>query len=111
MRVYPGDVYSLPVTQRYSLAMTSGLLIHVPPNCLDTAMVELHRVSARYLLSVEYFSETDEEREYRDMRDMLWARDYGAHWLRVFPNLRLLSVTDDVPGFDGARAWLLEKPR
>ncbi len=106
--VWPWDVYSLPGAE-VDLAFTSGLLIHVPPDRLDDALRELHRVSARWLLAIEYFAEQDIEREYRGLSNMLWARDYGAHYLRLFPSLRLVEVTDDVPGFDGARAWLMEK--
>lgn len=107
-----GDIYAIPYeTDGFDVVFTCGVLEHVPPDRLDDALAELHRVSARYLLAIEYHADQDESVEYRGHDDMLWKRDYGAHWARLFPELELLSSGDLGEEFDRARYWLLEKPR
>lgn len=113
LTVVAGDIYRIPYEDDgFDLAMTSGVLIHTPPDRLDDALREMVRVARRYVLAIEYHSPVDEEVEYRGLDGMLWRRDYGAHYLRVFPDLTLRAwgdlTADD--GFERARYWLLEKP-
>lgn len=107
---WPGDIYHLGQAE-VELALTSGCLIHVPPERLDEALGEMHRVATRFLLAIEYHSAEDTEVEYRGEPAMLWRRDYGKHYLRLFPDLRLKAsgAIADGEGFGGATFWLLEK--
>lgn len=110
--VQNGTCYAIPESDAsFDLVLVSGVLIHVPPDRLDRALQELHRVSARYVLAVEYFSEQDTETPYRGMSGMMWKRDYGAHFVRVHPELRLVDFGDLGTDFDCARFWLMEKPQ
>lgn len=103
--VRDGNATDIPhLDGRFDLVFTSGVLIHVPPDELHAAMVELARVSRRYLLSVEYVADRDEEVVYRDRPGMLWRRDYRAHWLEAVPGLVVarsgwLGVEFDHAGF------------
>jgi hypothetical protein len=91
--------------------MTSGVLIHVPPERLDEALTNIHAVAARHILAIEYHADVDTTVEYRGHQDMLWKRDYGVHYLRLFPNLKLVDSGDltESDGFADARYWLLRK--
>lgn len=93
----------------YDLVFTSGVLIHIPPDRLHEAMRELARVARSYVLAIEYFAAEDVEEPYRDLDEMLWKRDYGLHYLRACPDLKLIGMGDDCDGFEGARWWLLKK--
>lgn len=110
--VSAGDIYAVPYGDaEFDLSFTSGVLIHVPPDRLDDALAEMARVSRRYVLAIEYAGD-DEAVDYRGHADMLWRRDYGAHYRRVCPELRLresgeLTIAE---GFDRATFWLMEKP-
>jgi SAM-dependent methyltransferase len=109
LAVTDGDIYSIPHTA--DLAFTCGVLIHVPPDRIDEALTEVHRVARRYLLAIEYHADEDTEVEYRGLPEMLWKRDYGTHYQRLFPDLELigegaLTVRD---GFAGDYYWLLKK--
>ncbi len=110
--VYHSAIYTLPPGM-WDLAFTSGVLIHVPPDRLDEALRGMYRVARRYLLAIEYAGD-GEAVEYRGHQDMLWKRDYGAEYLRVFPDLVQVGWGDLEEGRDGfkdARWWLLEKPQ
>ncbi len=93
---------------RYDLVFTSGVLIHVPPDRLDEALTNIHSVAERHILAVEYDGQ-DEAIEYRGHGDMLWKRNYGAHYTRLFPDLKLIDVGTAPAGFENATYWLLEK--
>ncbi len=93
---------------RYDLVFTSGVLIHVPPDRLDEALTNIHGIADRHILAIEY-NGGDEAIPYRGHDDMLWKRNYGAHYTRLFPDLTLIGVGENIPGFERATYWLLEK--
>ena len=108
--VRDGTVYEIPYEDgMFDLAFTCGVLIHVPPDSLHAAILELARVSRRYVLAVEYPAEQDQEVPYRGLTGMLWKRDYGAHYRETVPESRLVSKGDLGASWDDARWWLLEK--
>lgn len=108
-----GNVYDMPFEAgRFDLCFTSGVLIHVPPSKIGTAISEIYRVSGKYILSVEYYSEEEEEVEgYRGEEEMLWKRDFCSCFKSHFPSLSLVQTgywgTED--GFDRCHWWLLKK--
>ncbi len=110
LQVFEESVYDLPHYLLYGLVLTSGVLIHVPSDKLDEAMTAIHKVARQYILAIEYAADEDIEVQYRGLGGMLWRRDYGAHYQRLFPELELISSGDDLEGFDGATWWLLKKP-
>lgn len=110
--VREGTVYSVPFEDAtFDLVLTSGVLIHVPLDRLDTALSEVRRLSRRYVLAIEYFAEEETTIEYRGHDDLLWKRDFGAHYQRLFPALTLISTGDLTleEGFDDARWWLFAR--
>ena len=87
--VMPGDLSALPYgDDAADLVFTSGVLIHVPPSDLDRALSEIHRVSKRWILSIEYFNHVPEEVSYRGQSGMLWRRDWGDAWMAKYPELK-----------------------
>lgn len=108
-----GNIFDLPFTdQRFDLVMTSGVLIHVASEDLSLALENIYRVSRRYILAVEYYAPEDTTLHYRGHDNLLWKRDFGAHYLRQFPDLRLLNdgFRDAERGADETNWWLFEKP-
>ncbi len=90
------------------LVFTAGVLIHIPPEDLETVMRSIVAVSAKYVLAVEYAAEQEEEMEYRGHAGKLWRRPFGQLYEQL--GLRLLAV-GDAGGFDQCEFWLLEKPQ
>ncbi len=109
--VHNRSVYNLPKEwqgRQFDLAMTSGVLIHIPPARLDEALTGLYAASGKYLLAIEYDG-ADEMISYRGLDDMLWKRNIGAHYTRLFPDLELVDVGVAPAGFEEATFWLLQK--
>ncbi len=95
------------------LAFTSGVLIHVPPDDLETAYGEIHRVAARYILCMEYFSPRPVEIPYRGHEGLLFKRDFGGMWLDLFPGLEPVAngfFWRRTTGLDDINWWLFRKP-
>ncbi|PJE81442.1 methyltransferase type 11 [Candidatus Pacearchaeota archaeon CG10_big_fil_rev_8_21_14_0_10_32_42] len=95
------------------LVFTNGVLIHINPNKLKDAMSEIVRVSKKYVLCSEYFSQNEEEIIYRGQKGYLFKRDFGKHYLENFPNLKTVSYgflwQEEFPSFDNLNWWLFEK--
>lgn len=92
---------------------TSGVLIHIHPDNLSTALDEMHRVSSKYLMMIEYFSQKPETIPYRGRDDLLWKRDFGKAMLERHPELITVDVGffwSQTTGFDDATWWLFRKP-
>jgi pseudaminic acid biosynthesis-associated methylase len=110
--VLRGDAVALPfATDAFDLVFTSGVLIHIPPTDLSRAMAEIHRVSRRFILCIEYFAEKDTELVYRGQTGLLWKRDFGGRYEELFPSLTLerTGFLDREAGFDSCNWWLFRK--
>jgi len=112
--VLPGDLSQLPYQDDAAdLVFTSGVLIHVPPAELPRALSEIHRVSKRWILSIEYFNSTPDEVVYRGQSGMLWRRDWGEAWMTQFPTLKPIGngfAWKRTTGLDNVHWFLLELP-
>jgi pseudaminic acid biosynthesis-associated methylase len=97
----------------FDLAFTCGVLIHIAGDDLPRMLAEIHRVSRRYILAVEYFAETDTEIPYRGHSGLLWKRNFLAHYQQQFPELTVVrqGYVGPEKGFDRCHWWLMEKSR
>lgn len=94
------------------LAFTSGVLIHIHPDNLLASCREIHRVSRRYIVCIEYFAQNPEEVAYRGHSSVLFKRDFGGFWLDHFSGLKVLGygfVWKRVTGLDDLTWWAFEK--
>ena len=95
------------------LVFTSGVLIHVAPEDLEACCREIVRVSRRYVLCVEYFSDSPREIPYRGHTGALFLRDFGEAYLAVAPELKVVDygfLWRRTTGQDNPTWWLFEKP-
>lgn len=111
--ILDGDATAIPLADgAVDLAFTCGVLIHVPPDELAAAYREMHRVSRRYVLSIEYFSPRPEALPYRGHQGLLFKRDFGGLWLDSFDDLELVDYGffwKRVSGQDDVTWWLFRK--
>lgn len=94
------------------LAFTSGVLIHIHPDQHEASIREIYRCSSRWLVAIEYFSDTLESIRYRGHQERLFKRDFGGLWLDVFPDLRVAAygfAWKRITGLDNLTWWLFEK--
>ena len=113
-RLFDAVATKLPLDDgAVDFVFTSGVLIHVPPEDLETAYGEIHRVASRYILCVEYFSSTPVEIPYRGHDGLLFKRDFGGMWLDLFSGLDPVAngfFWKQTSGLDNVNWWLFRKP-
>lgn len=73
------------------LAFTCGVLIHIPPDELGEACDEIYRISSRYIVCAEYFSDQPQSKQYRGCDNLLFTRDFGSYWLDRYPDLTVMD--------------------
>jgi spore coat polysaccharide biosynthesis protein SpsF len=112
-RALDGLCEAIPLADRsVELAFTSGVLIHIHPDNLLASCREIHRVSSRYVVCIEYFAATPEEVLYRDQSDALFKRDFGSFYLDNFPDLAVLDCGFSwkrTTGLDDLTWWVFRK--
>lgn len=94
------------------LAFTSSVLIHIHPDDLEVACREIYRVTARYIVCIEYFSDKPEEAHYRGHSERLFKRDFGDYWLNLFPKMETVRygfAWKRVSGLDNLTWWIFRK--
>lgn len=94
------------------LVFTAGVLIHVPPDHLERACREVHRVSRKYVLALEYFSRSPEAIRYRGQDNLLFKRDFGGFYLDLFGDLVPVAegfLWRRTTGHDDVTWWLFRK--
>lgn len=94
------------------MAFTSGVLIHIHPDQLLASMREIHRISRRYIVCIEYFSDKPEMIPYRGKDDRLFKRDFGGYYLDNFPDLLVVDygfAWKRVTGLDNLTWSVFEK--
>ena len=113
-RLFDAVATKLPIDDgAVDLVFTSGVLIHVPPEDLEAAYGEIHRVAARYILCIEYFSSTPVSISCRGHEGLLFKRDFGGMWLDLFPGLDPVAngfFWKRTAGLDDVNWWLFRKP-
>ena len=107
-----GSAESIPLENNaVEMAFTCGVLIHIPPDDLNRVCDEIYRVSSRYIICIEYFSDNLEEIIYRGRSGLLWKRDFGKYWMDHYD----LSLIDygffwkEVTGLDNLTYFIFEK--
>ena len=96
----------------FDLVFTSGVLIHIENSNLDKSIEEIYRVSKKYILCIEYFSDKEEFVYYDDGNAILVKRDYGALYLDKFKDLKVVDygfLWKRIEKFDNVTWWLFEK--
>ena len=70
---------------------TSGVLIHINPDDLNTAMREIYRCTNEYIWGFEYYADEYSEIPYRGRRDLLWKAPFAKLYLDEFRDLELVK--------------------
>jgi pseudaminic acid biosynthesis-associated methylase len=90
-KVTEGSVLQIPFPDAsFDLVFTSGVLIHMAPADLTTAMGEIHRCSKTWIWGLEYYAPELTEIPYRGHRNLMWKTDYAQLYLKSFSDLELV---------------------
>jgi pseudaminic acid biosynthesis-associated methylase len=100
-------------TAAFDLVFTMGVLIHQRSgDRLEPMMSEIVRCTRDFVVAGEYYSEEPVEVPYRDQREALFKRDFGALYLELFPELELVDrrfLSEDDGRWDDLTVWVLRK--
>jgi len=116
LNVRHGNILTLPYKKdTFDLVFTMGVLIHIAPEDLTTAINEMYRVSNKYVLAIEYAAEKETSVHYHGRDDLLWKRDFHEAFKTAHPDLQLIKHwkwgTKDKPFYDRLDGWLFEKEK
>ena len=105
-----GNMFDIPLKDNFcDLVISSGVLIHIAGQDLPQAIDELYRVSRRYILAVEYFSEELEETvHYHGSQNLCWKRNFPVHFQKAYPDLTIVKQ-GYFENFDRSHYWVFEK--
>lgn len=108
--VLEGTIFALPFRDAaFDLTFTSGVLIHIKKEDLPKAIKELYRTSRKYLFCSEYYDPKETEIHYRGHDSLLWKRDFKAHFLKLYPKLKVIRSGHYGEEIDHRMDWWLFK--
>jgi pseudaminic acid biosynthesis-associated methylase len=93
--------------------LTCGVLIHISPADLASALDEIYRTTREYIWGTEYYAPEVTEVRYRDHSELLWKMDFAKEYMQRFPDLELVKE-QHLPYLDNANVdavFLLRKKR
>ncbi len=64
----------------FDLVFTRGVLIHIAPEDIQTAVEEILRISKKWVLNLEYFGEDNEMIKWKRGDNLLWYRNMKKRW-------------------------------
>lgn len=88
---YLSTIQTFHIEPFWEMAMTRGVLIHIPPNDLPAAYDTLHTQAKRWILIAEYYSPKPRMIPYRGCDNLLWARDFAGEMLDAYADLKLID--------------------
>ena len=86
-----GSALDLPYSDNsFDMVFTSGVLIHIGPEDLPTALGQIHRCAKQHIFGSEYYSPTVAELNWRQENNLMWKMDYAREYLTLFDDLALV---------------------
>jgi pseudaminic acid biosynthesis-associated methylase len=91
IQILEGSVFEIPFPDEgFHIVFTSGLLIHIHPQDIGSALDEIHRCTKKYILGLEYYADDYTAIHYRGDRRFLWKTDFPRLYLEKFPDLKMV---------------------
>ncbi|NHN33875.1 pseudaminic acid biosynthesis-associated methylase [Paenibacillus agricola] len=92
INVIQGSGFDIPFKDSYfDLVFTSGVLIHISPDDINTIMDEMYRTSNQFIWGFEYYSDTYSEIPYRGNSNKMWKANFMQLFLNRFPDLEIVK--------------------
>ena len=92
VNIMQGSIFHIPFRDKYfDLVFTSGVLIHIHPDDLQEALVEVGRSSRKYIWGYEYYSPEHTLIPYRGKKDLLWKADFAQLYLNQLAGFERLK--------------------
>ena len=86
-----GSAFDIPFRDGFfDLVFTSGLLIHISPDNINSVLSEIYRCSNKFIWGLEFYANKYTEIIYRNEPNLLWKADFAGLYLDAFSDLRLV---------------------
>lgn len=88
----PAEASDIPFGDGFfDMVFTSGVLIHISPKNIASAIREIHRCSRRYIWGYEYFAADYTPIHYHGRDDLMWKANFPKLYLGEFADLKLVK--------------------
>ncbi|AUV81813.1 methyltransferase type 11 [Salinigranum rubrum] len=85
LNIIEGSADDIPFKDDFfDLVFTSVVLIHIPPERIETVLDEVVRCTSEWVYGYEYFAEEYTEVQYRGHDELLWKTDFPSLYLERF---------------------------
>lgn len=92
IHIIKGSAFDIPYKDTFfDFVFTSGLLIHISPNDINSVLKEIYRCSKKYIWGYEYYSDIYESIKYRGENNLLWKTDFVKLFTEKFNDLKLIK--------------------
>jgi pseudaminic acid biosynthesis-associated methylase len=92
INIIQGNAFDIPFKDGYfDLVFTSGVLIHINPKNVKSAIKEICRCSCKYIWGFEYYSEDYKNVVYRGHENLLWKADFSRIYKDACPGLKTVK--------------------
>ena len=93
INIIHGSALDIPYRDMYfDCVFTTGVLIHIHPRDISTAMREIYRCSRKFIVGREYYSDKYESVVYRGKSNLLWKANFAKMYTKLFPDLKIRSM-------------------
>jgi len=76
-----GNLNNIPFKdEMFDLVFTRGVLVHIHNDDLDKMLIELLRISKKWVFNLEYFGEDGNMINWKRGDDLLWHRNMKEQW-------------------------------
>jgi pseudaminic acid biosynthesis-associated methylase len=91
MDFFNSSIEQFDIGKKFDLVFTSGVLIHINPESLNTIMQKMMELTNQYIFGFEYFSENLTEINYRNNLGVCWKQNFPSLFKNSFPILNLIQ--------------------
>ena len=110
LQVVYGSATDIPFKDEwFDLVFTAGVLIHIPPKEIKKAMAEIIRVSHKYVLCIEYYSQVERERPFLGEMGITWERPWNDLYTAMGLKIVEAGFLTQAEGFNDLSWWMFTK--
>lgn len=92
INIIQGSAFDVPFKDGFfDLVFTSGVLIHIAPEHINSALCEIHRVSKKYIWGFEYYSDNYQQIDYRGNENLMWKTNFADLYFSNFADLKIVK--------------------
>ncbi len=85
------SIESFETKEKFDLVFTSGVLIHIHPNHVNSVVEKIFNLTKKFIFGFEYYSKQLTEINYRDNSDICWKQDFPFLFQKLYPTLKIIS--------------------